>query len=133
MGIPQGKSFNDKDSPLMFLLNINDISKNIHSQLRLFADDCLLYRVINTEQDTLQLQQELDILSNWAETWQLKFNINKCTIMQFTRSTSPLTFNYQLNKSYPLQISIFILVYYWTRNYHGHHIYLALQVKPHKF
>jgi len=25
------------------------------------------------------------------------FNISKCTIMRFTRSTSPLTFNYQLN------------------------------------
>ena len=73
------------------------ISKNIHSQLRLFADDCLLYRAINTEQDTLQLQQDFDLLSSWAETWQLKFNINKCTIMRFTRSTSPLTFNYQLN------------------------------------
>ena len=28
-----------------------------------------------------------------------------------------------------MQINIFIL-YYWTRNYHGHHIYLTLQVKP---
>ena len=44
------------------------ISKNIHSQLRLFTDDCLLYRVINTEQDTLQLQQDLDLLSNWMAT-----------------------------------------------------------------
>ena len=92
-GVPQGTVL----GPLMVLLYINDISKNIHSQLRLFADDCLLYRVINTEQDTLQLQQDHDLLSNWAETWQLKFNINKCTIMRFTRSTSPLTFNYQLN------------------------------------
>ena len=92
-GVPQGTVL----GPSMFLLYINDISKNIHLQLCLFADGCLLYRVINTEQDTLQLQQDLDLLSNWAETWQLKFNINKCTILRFTRSTSPLTFNYQLN------------------------------------
>ena len=92
-----------KDNPFRcstrwaFLLYINDISNHIHSPLRLFADNYLLYRVINTKQDALQLQQDLNVLSNWAETWQLKFNISKCTIMRFTRSISPLTFNYQLS------------------------------------
>ena len=65
---------------LMFLLCINGIYNNIHSPLRLFADNCLLYRVINTEQDALQLQQDLNTLSSWAETWLLKFNISKCSI-----------------------------------------------------
>ena len=82
--------------PLMFLLCINDISNNIHSLLCLFADDCLLYRVINTEQDALQLQQDLNTLSSWAETWQLKFNISKCSILRFARSTAPLT-HFQLS------------------------------------
>ena len=59
----------------MFLLYINDISTNIHSPLRLFADDCLLYRVINTEQDALQLQQDLNTSSSWAKMWQLKLNV----------------------------------------------------------
>jgi len=92
-GVPQGTVL----GPLMFLLYINDISKGIHSPLRLFADDCLLYKVVTTEQDALQLQKDLDLLFKWAEKWQLKFNINKCTLMRFTRSTSPLTFSYQLN------------------------------------
>ncbi len=36
--------------PLMFLLYINDISKNInHSYVCLFADDCLLYREISCD------------------------------------------------------------------------------------
>ena len=42
-GVPQGTVLD----PLMFLLYINDISKHINSPLRLFADDCLLYRVIS--------------------------------------------------------------------------------------
>ena len=62
-GVPEGTV----RGPLMFLLCINDISNNIHSPLHLFADDCLLYRVINTEQDALQLQQDLNTLSSWAE------------------------------------------------------------------
>ncbi len=40
-GVPQGTVL----GPLMFLLYINDIGKNInHSHISLFADDCLLYR-----------------------------------------------------------------------------------------
>ena len=38
-GVPQRTVL----GPLIILLYINDISKNIHSQLRIFADDCLLY------------------------------------------------------------------------------------------
>ena len=42
-GVPQGTVL----GPLMFLLYINDITKGINSPLHLFADDFLLYRVIN--------------------------------------------------------------------------------------
>ena len=41
-GVPQGTVL----GPLMFLLYINDIATGISSPLRLFADDCLLYRTL---------------------------------------------------------------------------------------
>ena len=81
----------------MFLIYINDITEHITSSLRLFADDCLLYRIIATEEDTIQLQHDLNQLSIWATKWQLQFNVAKCTIMRFTRSLSPVVFNYNLN------------------------------------
>ena len=42
-GVPQGTVL----WPLMFLLYINDIGDHLnHSTIRLFADDCLLYRTM---------------------------------------------------------------------------------------
>ena len=47
--------------PLMFLIYINDIGKNLSCCLRLFADDCLLYHVITSE-DYAKLQRDLNTI-----------------------------------------------------------------------
>ena len=66
-GVPQGIVL----GPLMFLIYINDTTEDISSQLRLFADDCLLHRAIKSEQDFILLQRDLDTLSQWAKIWQM--------------------------------------------------------------
>ena len=45
--------------PLLFSLYINDISADIESEIRLFADDCVCYREIKNEEDTLKLQRDI--------------------------------------------------------------------------
>ena len=50
-GVPQGTVL----SPTLFLCHINDLPSSVSSQVRLFADDCLLYREINTFKDHLTL------------------------------------------------------------------------------
>ena len=51
----------------MFLLYINDVSTGIGSSIRLFADDCVLYRIIKTTEDHDHLQQDLNTLVEWTK------------------------------------------------------------------
>ena len=76
---------------------INDIIANIHSELRLFADNILIYRSIHSESDQEILQDDLMALMKWAETWQMDFNISKCSILQVTTHHTTKTFIYQMN------------------------------------
>ena len=50
--------------PILFLLHINDLPEYVSSSVRLFADDCLLYRVIKSHQDHLSLQNDFKSLEN---------------------------------------------------------------------
>jgi len=68
----------------MFLLYINDIDTNITSSICHFANDCVLYKVIKSSQDHFLLQQDLNNLVQWADTWQMKLNIEKCVTMTCT-------------------------------------------------
>ena len=91
-GVPQGTVL----GPLLFLLYINDITTDINSDIRLFADDCILYRSIKSYQDLLILQQDINTLYHWSLTWQMQFNIAKCHSMSITRKRNKFETSYLL-------------------------------------
>ena len=57
-GVPQGTVLGS----LMFLVHISDINENATSSVRLFVDDCFIYKPISTLQDANQLQEDLCIM-----------------------------------------------------------------------
>ena len=69
---------------MLFLLYINDINNAIKSQIKLFADDSVLYRNIRNQNDQVILQNDLDTISTWAEKWLMELNINKCSVLSIT-------------------------------------------------
>ena len=76
-GVPQGTVL----GPILFLLHINDLPSVISSKVRLFADDCLVYREIKNRQDQIALQKDLNLLENWGSKWGMRFNAAKCNII----------------------------------------------------
>ena len=97
-GVPQGTVL----GPLLFLCHINNLPSSVISQVRLFANDCLLYREISTFKDHLVLQQDLKELKKWADLWGMRLNATKCYILSIQNNSS---YNYQLNNTFLKNVS----------------------------
>ena len=91
-GVPQGTVL----GPLMFLVYINDICNGIDSQIRLFADDTIVYGVVRGLQDASTLQHDLDRLFDWSRVWQMSFNPDKCSVLRICRLKNPTIFQYAI-------------------------------------
>ena len=75
--------------PILSYQNIATLtSVYVNSKVRLFADDCLLYREIKNNQDQIDMQRDLDALMDWGSTWGMKFNAKKCNIMRFSQTSA---------------------------------------------
>ena len=61
--VPQGTFL----EPLLFFLQINDISLDIEYEIRFFVSDCDRYREIKDIEDTLNFQEDIEHLGSWAE------------------------------------------------------------------
>ena len=93
VGCPSGH----RSRPLLFSLYINEISADIESGIRLFADDCVCYREIKNEEDTLKLQRDIDRLGSWARKCGMRFQPAKCNMMQLTnKRSSKIQANYTI-------------------------------------
>ncbi|XP_072032799.1 uncharacterized protein [Amphiura filiformis] len=84
-GVPQGTVL----GPLLFLTYINDLPDMLSNQVRLFADDCLVYSTVSNERDMDSLQADLKSLETWQETWKMSFNPSKCTVMEISLKRNP--------------------------------------------
>ena len=92
-GVPQGSHL----GPILFLLFVDDIREvTRNSKFFMFADDLKLFKCISCPSDSLDLQSDLDILSEWCLSNRMELNISKCHILRLSRNKSPIHYRYTI-------------------------------------
>ena len=70
-GVPQGSVL----GPLLFLIYINDLSDNLISVAKLFADDTSLFSTVHDiNKSATDLNRDLNTIKNWPFQWRMSFN-----------------------------------------------------------
>lgn len=92
-GVPQGSVL----GPLLFLIYINDIVKDVQVPVKLFADDCVIYSEIKSPQDQVALNEALLKIKEWSDKWQMKINNDKTVAMTITWKKNPLKYCYSID------------------------------------
>ncbi|EFO95251.1 hypothetical protein CRE_08695 [Caenorhabditis remanei] len=76
-GVPQGSVL----GPILFILYINDIGDKLESNPLLYADDLKLI-----SPDAVTIQNDMKMLSEWCNTWQMNVAPKKCELITFFKS-----------------------------------------------
>ena len=77
-GVPQGSVLD----PLLFIMFMNSLTKVQNTKLILYADNILLYKPVNSDQDS-------DAFQNWTNSHGLKLNASQSCLMNITRAKNP--------------------------------------------
>ena len=78
----------------LFLVYINDLEEGVTCSIFKFADDVKLFRKTKEIGDKFYLQDDIDTLVKWSETWQMLFNFGKCKCLYTGRGNTGM--NYEM-------------------------------------
>ena len=115
--VPQGSVL----GPLLFLLFVNELPAWIINSMMMFADDAKIWTKISSKSDSESLQEDLNKLIIWSQTWLLKFHPEKCKVMHI---------GHQLNTTYNMTDSGKSVQLNPTREEKDLGVYIVDSLKP---
>nr|VZH94958.1 unnamed protein product [Spirometra erinaceieuropaei] len=68
--------------PILFLIYVDDAARALDCEVAMFADDMKIWSVIRGRADEDRLQMNLNRLEEWSNSWLLRFNVAKCSILR---------------------------------------------------
>lgn len=84
--------------PILFSLFVNEIINCIDIDSCMYADDLKASSEINSDDDCINLQKNIDKIVEFSRNNGLVLNVDKCAIMTFTKRTSTaITYNYSID------------------------------------
>ena len=63
----------------------------------LFHDDTAVYLTINSPNDSVNIQKDLDLLQEWEAQWDMEFDPGKCQVLHITRVRNPIKSTYTMH------------------------------------
>ena len=72
-GVPQGSVL----GPILFVIFISDLTKEVLSELLLYANNAKIYCTIKNDTDRQLLLTDLHAMSIWSDLWLLSFHPDK--------------------------------------------------------
>ena len=79
---------------MLFLMYINDIAEGVTSQMRMFADDRIVYRQIHTPANHFTLASNLNKFLYWAKTWQMDVDVSTYVVSSVTTKNNISAYDY---------------------------------------
>lgn len=92
-GVSQGSIL----GPLLFGIMVNDLGSVVrNARSLLYADDLKLVYGVERYEDCASLQEDIASVYRWSVANKLLFNLSKCYVCSFTRSSIPIVTQYEL-------------------------------------
>ena len=76
---------------------IHDLEDNTTGNVVKFADDTKIFRQVRDTLHNIQMQADLNKLVEWAEKWQMQFNVSKCKVMYVGRKNPRFSYSMRNN------------------------------------
>ncbi|KAG7306984.1 hypothetical protein JYU34_007107 [Plutella xylostella] len=101
-GVPQGSHL----GPILFNIFINDLPGLLQNSTPfLFADDLKLAKVIKSADESILLQNDLNVLNEWCKINGMFLNAKKCFYIRFTRNINEILSTYNIQSNTLLEVT----------------------------